>query len=98
MTKTSILFFILLAAGHCAHADETMFNLCMARANAIRTTAEVRDSGVSQHEYEVRYAKMAGRPLTAAESEVVIAAYGAPIYSPSQLYRIAVSGCEKFLN
>lgn len=69
----------------------------MVRANAIRTTAEVSDNGVSRHEYEVGFAKMAGRTLNAAENEVVILAYGAPNYSPSDLYRIAVNGCQRFL-
>lgn len=91
-----ILSWPILVASHCVYADEATFNLCMARANAIRTTAEVRDKGVSQHEYEVRYVQMAGRPLTAAENEVVILAYGASDYSPSQLYNIAVNGCQKF--
>lgn len=79
------------------HADEATFNLCMARAQAIQTTAQVRDSGVSEHDYEVRYSKLAGRPLNAAENEVVTVVYAASSYSPRQLYRLAASGCQKFL-
>ncbi|KKI37496.1 hypothetical protein VI03_18175 [Burkholderia vietnamiensis] len=96
-TKLLVALHFLLGNPMYVHADEATFKLCMARAEAIESTAEVRDSGVSQNQYEVRYAKMAGRPLTAAENEVVILAYAAPNYSPSQLYRLAVSGCQKFM-
>lgn len=67
----------------------------MARAQAIETTPQVRGSGVSQQEYEVRYSKMAGRPLSAAEKEVFILAYATQNHSSSQLYRVAIKGCAK---
>jgi hypothetical protein len=80
----------------CAHADEATFKLCTARAEAIESVAEVRDKGLSQHEYEVRYTKFLNRPLTALESEPIVLAYAAPNYSPTQLYRLAVNRCRKF--
>ncbi|MGF6599690.1 hypothetical protein P3T23_004418 [Paraburkholderia sp. GAS448] len=88
---------LLFGVTVCAHADEGTFNLCMARAQAIESVSEIRDKGISQHEYEIQYAKFLGRPLTAVENEVVLLAYAAPDYPPRKLYRLAASGCQKFL-
>lgn len=95
-TKFLVALHFLPGNPICVYADESALNLCMARADAIRTTAEVRDTGVSQQEYEVRYANMVGRPLNAVENEVVILAYATPNYSPSQLHRIAVVAARNF--
>ena len=69
----------------------------MARAQAIESTATVRDSGVSQRDYEIAYSQHVGRPLVTAEKEVIVLAYATPGYSPQQLLQIAINGCQRFL-
>lgn len=97
MFSRNLLIWLLLSITVSAHADEAMFNVCMARAKAIRTTAEIRDKGVPRHDYEVGYAEQWGQPPGAAENEVLTIVYATPNYSPAQLYRIAVNGCQRFL-
>lgn len=91
---TFVAAIVVVASASTAAAE---YDACMARAQAIQITAQVRDNGVSRHEYETGYAKQWGRPPNAAENEVLTIVYATPNYSPAQLYQITVAGCQRLV-
>ncbi|WP_316893436.1 hypothetical protein [Ralstonia mannitolilytica] len=70
--------------------------MCIERAEAIRITAKVRDSGVSQADYTAGFKKANGRDLSAYENEVVMIAFAANSISSDELHRMAVAACGKY--
>lgn len=90
------LELILLAPlfSNFANAQSSIFRTCMERAEAIKTTAQLRDSGMNMAEYRKKFTELYGHPPGPAENDIIVPVFvGAKNYSPNKLYDIATRGC-----